>query len=65
MAMVFLTVQVAATWDFLLAELTEPLPLDGKTMAAAKLDDQPVLSAGLDVGYAGYGASEHGVCILL
>ncbi|KAG6441751.1 hypothetical protein O3G_MSEX001951 [Manduca sexta] len=52
--------QVAARWDFLLAELEEPLPLDGKIMAAAKLDDQPDLSAGLDVGYAGYGTDHHG-----
>ena len=36
-------------------ELNEPLPLDGKLMAAAKLDDQPSLPVGLNVGYAGYG----------
>ncbi|XP_026725974.1 scolexin B-like isoform X1 [Trichoplusia ni] len=52
--------QVAARWDFLLAELSEPLPLDGKTMVAAKLDDQPSLPEGLNVGYAGYGTDHFG-----
>ncbi|XP_037296977.1 scolexin B-like [Manduca sexta] len=46
--------QAAARWDFLLIELEEPLPLDGKILAAAKLDDQPDLPAGLDVGYPSY-----------
>ncbi|KAH9631412.1 hypothetical protein HF086_014257 [Spodoptera exigua] len=52
--------QVAARWDFLLAELNEPLPLDGKTMAAAPLNDQPNLPVGLNVGYAGYGTDHFG-----
>ncbi|XP_047026077.1 scolexin B [Helicoverpa zea] len=52
--------QVAARWDFLLAELSEPLPLDGKVMAAAKLDDQPSLPVGLKVGYGGYGTDHFG-----
>lgn len=44
-----------------MAELSEPLPLDGKTMKAATLDDQPSLPVGLKVGYAGYGTDHHGV----
>ncbi|XP_022826065.1 scolexin B isoform X2 [Spodoptera litura] len=52
--------QVAARWDFLLAELNEPLPLDGKTMAAAPLNDQSNLPVGLNVGYAGYGTDHFG-----
>uniref|UniRef100_A0A1E1W1P6 trypsin n=2 Tax=Pectinophora gossypiella TaxID=13191 RepID=A0A1E1W1P6_PECGO len=52
--------QVSANWDFLLAELEEPLPLDGKTMAAVELDDGPSIPEGTEVGYAGYGAAEHG-----
>ncbi|KAI5646867.1 trypsin domain-containing protein [Phthorimaea operculella] len=52
--------QVAANWDFLLAELEEPLPLDGKTLAAAELDDAPSIPDGLEVGYAGYGTATHG-----
>ncbi|KAM3967064.1 scolexin B [Aphomia sociella] len=52
--------QVAARWDFLLAELEEPLPLDNKTMAAIPLDDQLTTPVGLDVAYAGYGTDHHG-----
>ncbi|KAJ8724537.1 hypothetical protein PYW08_016011 [Mythimna loreyi] len=52
--------QVAARWDFLLAELNEPLPLDGKVIAAAPLDDQANLPVGLKVGYAGYGTDHFG-----
>lgn len=52
---------MGARWDFLLAELSEPLPLDDKTMKAATLDDQPSLPVGLEVGYAGYGTDHHGV----
>lgn len=52
--------QVAARWDFLLVELEEPLPVDGKTIKVATLDDQPNLPIGVDVGYAGYGTDEHG-----
>lgn len=48
----------------MLAELNEPLPLDGKTMAAAPLNDQPNLPVGLNVGYAGYGTDHFGVSIL-
>lgn len=53
--------QVGAVWDFLLAELEEPLPLDGKTLAAVDLNDQAELPEGLAAGYAGYGAEHHGV----
>ncbi|CAG4982761.1 unnamed protein product [Parnassius apollo] len=52
--------QVAARFDFLLAELDEPLPLDGKTMVAAKLNDVSRLIPQTNVGYAGYGAEHHG-----
>nr|XP_053605882.1 scolexin B-like [Plodia interpunctella] len=52
--------QVAARWDFLLAELEMPLQLDGKTMAAARLEDDVNTPVGLDVGYAGYGTDHHG-----
>ncbi|CAH2242355.1 jg19968 [Pararge aegeria aegeria] len=52
--------QVGARWDFLLAELKEPLPLNGKTIVAARLDDRARIPAGEDVGYAGYGAAVHG-----
>ncbi|KAJ2947383.1 hypothetical protein O0L34_g17151 [Tuta absoluta] len=52
--------QVAANWDFLLAELEEALPLDGKTLAAVELDDGPSIADGLEVGYAGYGTATHG-----
>ncbi|XP_034828403.1 scolexin B-like isoform X1 [Maniola hyperantus] len=52
--------QVGAHWDFLLAELKEPLPLDGKTMVAARLDDRARIPPGEEVGYAGYGAAVHG-----
>lgn len=55
--------QVAARWDFLLAELSEPLELDGKIMAAAKLNDQAALPVGLNVAYAGYGTDHFGVSI--
>lgn len=56
--------QVAARWDFLLVELEEPLPVDGKTIKVATLDDQPNLPIGVDVGYAGYGTDEHGVSFI-
>ncbi|XP_032515946.2 scolexin B-like [Danaus plexippus] len=52
--------QVGARWDFLLAELESPLPLDGKTMAVAKLQEDARLIPGQEVGYAGYGAENHG-----
>ncbi|CAH2085669.1 unnamed protein product [Euphydryas editha] len=52
--------EVGARWDFLLAELESPLPLNGKTMAAAQLDDVARHSPGEEVGYAGFGAEEHG-----
>ncbi|XP_026330242.1 scolexin B-like [Hyposmocoma kahamanoa] len=52
--------QVAADWDFLLAELEEPLPLDGKKIAAVDINDQSEVPEGLAVGYAGYGAEHHG-----
>lgn len=58
-----LTLQVGARWDFLLAELESPLPLNGKTMVAAQLDDLTRHSPGEEVGYAGYGADIHGVSI--
>ncbi|KOB71952.1 Scolexin B, partial [Operophtera brumata] len=51
---------VGARWDFLLAELSEPLPLNNKTIKAATLDDHPSLPAGLEVAYAGYGTDHHG-----
>lgn len=59
----WLTLQVGARWDFLLAELESPLPLNGKTMVAAQLDDLARHSPGEEVGYAGYGADIHGVSI--
>ncbi|XP_026330479.1 scolexin B-like [Hyposmocoma kahamanoa] len=52
--------QVAADWDFMLAELEEPLPLDGKKIAAADLNDQSDVPEGLAVSFAGYGAEHHG-----
>lgn len=45
----------------MLAELEEPLPLDGKKIAAVEINDQQEVPAGLLVGYAGYGAAHHGV----
>ncbi|XP_050666973.1 scolexin B-like isoform X1 [Leptidea sinapis] len=52
--------QVGARWDFLLVELQDPLPLDGKTMVAAKLDNNLQPKAHTPVGYAGFGAENHG-----
>ncbi|XP_045449380.1 scolexin B-like [Melitaea cinxia] len=52
--------EVGARWDFLLAELESPLPLNGKTMVAAQLDDLTRHSPGEEAGYAGYGADRHG-----
>ncbi|XP_073952570.1 scolexin B-like [Choristoneura fumiferana] len=52
--------QVGARWDFLLAELEEPLTLDGASIAAVPLDDDPYIQEYLSVGYAGYGAAIHG-----
>ncbi|CAH2040337.1 unnamed protein product, partial [Iphiclides podalirius] len=52
--------QVGARFDFLLAELSEPLPLDGVTIAAAKLNENPTIAPKTNVGYAGYGALHHG-----
>ncbi|XP_068623951.1 scolexin B-like isoform X2 [Battus philenor] len=52
--------QVGARFDFLLAELEEPLPIDGVKIAVAKLNDVSRLTPGLNVGYAGYGAENHG-----
>ncbi|XP_060802209.1 scolexin B isoform X4 [Amyelois transitella] len=52
--------QVAARWDFLLAELEEPLELDGVTMVAARLDNDLKTPVGLDAGYAGYGTDHYG-----
>ncbi|XP_048007085.1 scolexin B-like isoform X2 [Leguminivora glycinivorella] len=53
--------QVGAHWDFLLAELDEPLPLDGANISAVALDDEGYLHHGTLVAYAGYGAAHHGV----
>lgn len=53
--------QVGARWDFLLAELRDPLPLNNKTMKAATLDDETSLPVGLEVAFAGYGTDHHGV----
>ncbi|XP_063635404.1 scolexin B-like [Cydia splendana] len=52
--------QVGAHWDFLLAELEEPLPLDGVNISAVLLDDEGYLHHGTRVAYAGYGAAHHG-----
>ncbi|CAH0723886.1 unnamed protein product, partial [Brenthis ino] len=52
--------QVGARYDFLLAELEEPLPLDGKTMVAAQLDSRARIPVGEAAGYAGFGAERHG-----
>jgi hypothetical protein len=52
---------VAARWDYLLAELAEPLELDGVNIAAVALDDQLDAPADTFVGYAGYGTDHHGV----
>ncbi|KPJ13067.1 Scolexin B [Papilio machaon] len=52
--------QVAARFDYLLAELEEPLELNGVTIAAAELNELQDLPAGINVGYAGYGAEHHG-----
>ncbi|CAK1543904.1 unnamed protein product [Leptosia nina] len=52
--------QVAARWDFLLAELEEPLELDGKILAAAPIDDIAEHQGGETVGFAGFGAEQHG-----
>ncbi|XP_023943671.1 scolexin B isoform X2 [Bicyclus anynana] len=52
--------QVGARWDFLLAELEQPLPIDGKTIAVARLDERARVPPGEEVGYAGYGAAVHG-----
>ncbi|CAH2040339.1 unnamed protein product, partial [Iphiclides podalirius] len=51
--------QVAARFDYLLAELEEPLPLDGVTMAAAKLNENNAIAPKTNVGYAGFGAEYH------
>lgn len=47
----------------MLAELEEPLELDGVTMAAAPLDDRSRLPPNTYVGYAGYGTDHHGVSV--
>nr|AXY94756.1 scolexin [Galleria mellonella] len=52
--------QIAARWDFLLAELETPLPLNNKTIAVIPLDDQIRTPVGLDAGFAGYGTDRHG-----
>ncbi|CAH0399096.1 unnamed protein product [Chilo suppressalis] len=52
--------QVAATWDFLLAELEEPLDLNGVSIAAIPLDDELRVAPETLVGYAGYGTDHHG-----
>ncbi|XP_041968331.1 scolexin B-like isoform X2 [Aricia agestis] len=52
--------QIAARFDYMLAELESPLPLDGVTMAAAEVDTRARLPPGEQVGYAGYGAETHG-----
>ncbi|XP_041968332.1 scolexin B-like [Aricia agestis] len=52
--------QIAAHWDFMLAELEQPLPLDGVTIAAATLDDSRDHPAGQRVGFAGYGTDVFG-----
>ncbi|CAG4945819.1 unnamed protein product [Colias eurytheme] len=52
--------QVAARWDFLLVELEEPLTLDGKILAASRLDDATYHHPGETVGFAGFGTATHG-----
>ncbi|XP_013137738.1 PREDICTED: scolexin B-like isoform X2 [Papilio polytes] len=52
--------QVAARFDYLLAELEEPFELDGVKIAAAELNNLNVLPPNINVGYAGYGAEHHG-----
>ncbi|KAJ0177690.1 hypothetical protein K1T71_006563 [Dendrolimus kikuchii] len=52
--------QVAARWDFLLAELEDPLPINNVTIKAAPLSSDFNLPVGLQVGYAGYGTDHHG-----
>ncbi|XP_028161957.1 scolexin B-like isoform X2 [Ostrinia furnacalis] len=52
--------QVAARWDFLLAELEEPFKLDGVNIAAVRLEDEIKQSPDMYVGYAGYGTEHHG-----
>lgn len=47
----------------MLAELDQPLPLDGKKIAAVDINDEQQIPDGLPVGYAGYGAKHHGVSI--
>ncbi|KAG7297729.1 hypothetical protein JYU34_018447 [Plutella xylostella] len=52
--------QVAAHYDFLLAELEDPLPIDNKTIAAVRLDEELTHEAGVEAGFAGWGAARHG-----
>ncbi|CAG9127918.1 unnamed protein product [Plutella xylostella] len=52
--------QVAAHYDFLLAELEDPLPIDNKTIAAVRLDEELTHAAGVEAGFAGWGAARHG-----
>lgn len=60
-----LLLQVGARFDYMLAELDEPLEFDNVTIAAAKLNDNRQLAAGTNVSYAGYGAKNHGVMLIL
>lgn len=55
--------QVSARYDYMLVELKVPLEFDNITIAAAKLNENRELPPGINVGYAGYGSSYHGVMI--
>lgn len=61
--MTWFSSQVGARFDFLLAELEEPLPLDNVKIAAAQLETRERLPKGEAVGYGGFGAERHGVRI--
>ncbi|GBP87484.1 Scolexin B [Eumeta japonica] len=52
--------EVGARWDFMLAELTRPLPLNGVNISAAALNSDAHLPAGMHADYAGYGTDHHG-----
>ncbi|GBP87486.1 Scolexin B [Eumeta japonica] len=52
--------EVGARWDFLLAELAQPLPLNGVNISAAALNSDAHLPAGMHADYAGYGTDHHG-----
>ncbi|CAH0752086.1 unnamed protein product [Diatraea saccharalis] len=52
--------QVAARWDFMLAELDQPFDFDGVTIDAITLNEEKDVTPETLAGYAGYGTDHHG-----